>query len=79
MDYKKVLEKAKEINKNLLATDKRFNQTTELIMEDDSIFLIQNSFYQKIDDYIVLFSEHYPVQVHHKDDVYCFYGYKKHI
>jgi len=48
-------------------------------MEDDSIFLIQNSFYQKIDDYIVLFSEHYPVQVHHKDDVYCFYGYKKHI
>lgn len=68
---------AAEYEKDLLATDIRFNNDAKVITCDGSIFEISNAFIVQLKDieYIAVFAEHYDTLVFARDEVEFYANY----
>ncbi len=68
-----------ELEKNLLATDPRFNLTIKVVTIDGSLFEIANSFIVKseIHNYIYVFAEHYDTMLFDLEEINFYACYKR--
>ena len=70
MNYTEMCNYAREVNRELRANDPRFNHSVSLMMRDGSFFHMCGAFVEEKEDWVVLYSEHYGVQVFEREDVY---------
>lgn len=64
----KIKKAAKIIDSYLCNKD--FNSKVTLIYEDGSNFKLNNAFYIKLNDYVVIFTEHLSYFIFHKDEIF---------
>jgi len=67
------LDGALAIEKTIKADDPRLSKSVVINFEDGSFACYDSAFVEIHEDWLYLFPEHYPVQVHHLDDV-SFWG-----
>lgn len=69
MIYKEVEQKAKEYDRNLFCTDKRFRNIVQVQHSDGSFFLFHHAFYFSYGEWYLVFTEHHKYHIYHKTDV----------
>jgi hypothetical protein len=69
MKYKEVTDWALEYDKNLLATDERFENSLVILFVDGTFQNRTNSFAMISDGHVVVFGEHQKPEVHEFSDI----------
>lgn len=68
--YRTAVEKAKSIDVELRADDKRLNKGCVFLIHDDgSTFCWNSAFVKRWNDYVMVFTEHHGFHVYDNDDV----------